>query len=432
MASFDRDYDVRTFSPALVAGVPDPATAGWLAATRIAFHQDDSEAAILQGAIGAIADGRVFTGVYPKQAVPGALDETWPVGTYTGYTKTINVGGGALVDAYLISDVTVRPTHKRRGILRHLMTERLQAAAASGLVLAALTASESTIYRRFGFGPSVRGRSISIRRDLPLELLTEPTGRVELADPRSLAETARRVFKTFHSRTPGSVDRQAQLWDRLLGIRTEEGKADDTLRAAVHLPDDASSSADIDGYVVYRMTTGEHRETLEVVDLVSSDTQSFLGLWRFLGSVDLVSTITQQSAAVDSPLLHALANSRSLETTREKDHIWMRILDPEAALAARPYAVDGRVALRVHDRLGYCDGIFVLDSVGGSATVTRQDDATPDLEFDAATLATLYVGGATVGVLAEAGLVTEHRAGSVALATAMFAPDRPVHAITEF
>ena len=48
--------------------------------------------------------------------------------------------------------VTVHPTHRRRGLLRRMMHEQLDDVARRGEPLAALTASEASIYERFGYG----------------------------------------------------------------------------------------------------------------------------------------------------------------------------------------------------------------------------------------------------------------------------------------
>ncbi|AMM19212.1 hypothetical protein AX769_02520 [Frondihabitans sp. PAMC 28766] len=433
MASFDDDYDIRTFTPVLVNGTPDAATRDWIAATRIAFHQDGGDESIAQDARGAAADGRVLTGVYATHPLPGALGADWPVGTYAGYTKTINVGGGALLDAYLISDVTVRPTHKRKGMLRRLMTERLRAAADSGLAIAALTASESGIYRRFGFGPATRLRSVVIRHEKRFALHLTPTGHTELAEAHSLSDIAREVFAGFHATTPGSIDRQHQLWQRRIGLQGDSGKPDDTMRAAIHY---AEGSDAIDGYVTYRMKEVGDDDVLEVVDLVASSPNAYLGLWAFIGSVDLVDRITSRSAPVVDPLLQAMVESRTLETDGEWDHVWLRILDPIAALSARPYAADGQLTLRVHDSLGFCEGVYELTAARGAGTLRQVDASTgaavADLELDAATLASLYLGGTSAQVLAEAGLVTARTPEALALATGLFAPDRPVYGITYF
>lgn len=435
MASFDDEYDVRSFSPVVVDGEPDEATRAWIAATRIAFHQDGGGEAVLQDALGAVADGRILTGVYSRTRPVGSLAEDWPVGTYAGFTKSLSVGGGALLDAYLISDVTVRPTHKRKGMLRRMMTERLRSAADSGIPIAALTASESGIYRRFGFGPATRLRSVAIRAEKRFALHVAPTGRMELADPHSLADVARDVFARFHAATPGSIDRQHQLWNRKLGIATAEGKPDQTMRAALHFPDgDAAVTAD--GYVTYRVKGDDHDTELEVVDLVAATPGAYLGLWSFLGSVDLVAKITYDAAPVADPLLEAMVEGRTLETTGEWDHVWLRILDPITAFSGRPYRAPGRLTMRVHDELGYCEGVFELTAADGVGSMRRIDadpgTAVTDLELSAATLATLYLGGVSASLLAEAGLLTARDPAVIATATAMLAPERPVYGITYF
>ena len=51
-----------------------------------------------------------------------------------------------------ISGVGVYPSHRRQGILRRLMASMLEDARDRGEMIAALLASESVIYGRFGFG----------------------------------------------------------------------------------------------------------------------------------------------------------------------------------------------------------------------------------------------------------------------------------------
>lgn len=432
MASFDDDYDVRTFSPAVIDGSPDDATRDWIAATRISFHETNSDIAVTQGALGAVADGRRFTGIYARNPLPGSLDETWPVATYAGYTKTINVGGGALLDGYLISDVTVRPTHKRRGMLRKMMTQHLREAADAGIPLAALTASESAIYSRFGFGATTRLRAVSIRHEKRFELHAKPTGRCELARASDIRDIAKTVFAGFHARTPGSIDRQHQFWNRRLGFGGDTGTVDETVRAALHY----AESGEVDGYVTYRVKEEGDLSILEVIDLVASSDNAYLGLWEFVGTVDLVDRVVYRFAPVVDPLLEALVESRTLHTDGEWDHVWFRILDPVTALSARPYAADGRLTLRVHDRLGFCEGVYELTATDGSGTLRRIDadasTAVADLELDASALARIYLGSTPVHALVAAGVVTARDARATALATAMFAPDRPVYGITYF
>src|SRR4051812_7108099 len=51
-----------------------------------------------------------------------------------------------------VSYVGVLPTHRRRGLLRRMMRRQLDDVYRRGEALAVLTASESAIYGRFGYG----------------------------------------------------------------------------------------------------------------------------------------------------------------------------------------------------------------------------------------------------------------------------------------
>lgn len=48
-----------------------------------------------------------------------------PVATFRSWDRTLNTGGGHLEPVNLITDVTVRQTERRRGLLRRLMTQDL-------------------------------------------------------------------------------------------------------------------------------------------------------------------------------------------------------------------------------------------------------------------------------------------------------------------
>ena len=60
--------------------------------------------------------------------------------------------GGALLPAAAVSWVSVLPTHRRRGVLTQMMAAMHDDARERGEPAAILTASESSIYGRFGYG----------------------------------------------------------------------------------------------------------------------------------------------------------------------------------------------------------------------------------------------------------------------------------------
>ena len=427
VSAFDDDYEIRTFP----AAIDDPATDAWFAACTLGFHGSLSTPEVAAGdARRAVADDRVLTGVYRREPQTDTVDaDDWPVATYETFGKTLHVGGGALLPAHLISGVTVQPTHRRRGILRRMITDDLDRAAKAGLAVAALTASEGTIYRRFGFGPALRERAVTIDVRRPVTLIGEPSGTVELVPVARLESIARDVFERFHTRTPGSLDRHAGAWNHSLGLATgDDQKPDRSLRGVVH----RASSGEIDGYATYRVTDKERETVLDVVDLVSATDDAYLGLWRLLLSVDLVTSVTWGGAPIDDPLVHALTDNRVYGVRHEEDHVWFRLLDVPAALSARPYAADGVVTIAVSDDLGHATGTYRLTSEGGTGTVKRAAVRRADVELDVATLGALWLGGVDPVTLAAAGLVRERRAGAVQTLRSLLRPERPVYGITYF
>ena len=73
------------------------------------------------------------------------------VGTTTTRSTRITIPGGTAKLGY-VDDVAVIPTHRRRGILTGIMRSQLAQMRERGQPMAALGASESLIYERFGFG----------------------------------------------------------------------------------------------------------------------------------------------------------------------------------------------------------------------------------------------------------------------------------------
>lgn len=435
MASHD-EYDFRTF-PAAVAedGTPDPASAAWLQAETRGFHDPRKTEKVLARSVERLAaDGRRLTGVYARTAPAGALGVEVPVATFAWFPSTLNTGAAQPLDVHLVSNVTVRPTHRRRGLLRAMMTADLQQAVDDGYALAGLTASEAGIYRRFGFGEASWVRHVTVTTDSRFRMLGEPRGRAELIEAATLRTIGPEIFARFHASHPGSIDRHAKYWDRATGLADDKGEPDDAVHAAVHYDE----SGAIDGYVAYKFQGWEKEPfTLGIIDLVAADDEAYLGLWDFLGAVDLVERIEWEFAPLEDPLPFALTDSRLVKTTFVEDWLWLRVLDVERAFAARGYLNDGEAVLDVTDPLGYAAGTFrlrVTGGVGAVERVERRDDAGPDVDVvvDASALGSLYLGGVDPRVLAAAGRLEERTAGGVQRLRSLLAPVAPVYGITHF
>ena len=438
--AFDDRYDLREFAPGTDAeGAPDAATDAWMHAVELGFHEthpSPENAATMAAHF--IEDQETFLGVHVRDPLPGSVDETWPAGTFAWFPKPLSWGDGSAIDTQAISAVTVRPTERRRGILRRMMTHALERGVAEGYAMASLTASEGTIYRRFGFGSAIRERAVRVRRPRALPFLAPTSGTVTVVTPEWLAGgVGRAVFDRFHARTPGSMVRNAGTWPVAFGLRNGDGEPAKDVRAAVHRPEGAGTgTGEVDGYVTWRVKEGTGDTELQIVDLVYATDEAYLSLWEFLLSIDLNDVVTYSRSRIDDPIVAVLGDNRAYDVDHEEDHVWLRVLDVPAVLSSRPYAVDGSLVLAVSDDLGHAAGTYRLDVSHGRGTVARVADAADpsqaDLSLDVAELGALLIGSVSPVTLAAAGLVGAVDPAAPALLRAMLTPPRTPHGITYF
>ncbi|MCC9145335.1 MULTISPECIES: GNAT family N-acetyltransferase [unclassified Arthrobacter] len=398
-----------SFAPGLDPADPaaaDSRTRNWFEAVKLGFHEERADPGHLPGMVDAYRrDGRTLTAVYDDEAPEYASDPAMPVATYASMANRLNVGGRALLPAHLITMVTVRPTHRRRGILRRMITSDLAAAKQGGFALAALTASEATIYGRFGFGAASSTAAVELDTRGGLEFTAPPRGTVAVADSGKLLALAPEIFSTHLDRTLGALGRQHGYALRASGTWSEESsEPDKALRGVIRYNADGVP----DGYAAYKSLgwrTDPH--TMRITDLVAASDEAYRELWRYLGSIDLVERLTFGVAPVEDPLPWMLADRRRYKVTSVEDVLWLRVLDPKAALEARGYAGDGAVVLDVVDPLGFAGGAWLLEVRGGAGRVrplgAAEDTGHRRVELDAAALGSLYLGAVTGRTLAAAG-----------------------------
>ncbi|MGO4235980.1 GNAT family N-acetyltransferase [Pseudarthrobacter sp. YAF2] len=432
MGDLSGNYEIRRF-PAVSKGKAGYAEAAtWAQAVGFGFHESTRTPEHRERSLATYeADGRIFTGAYQTGSVaPSSLPAEVPVATFGTFRKTLNIGFGRMLETQMVTAVTVRTSHRRRGLLRRMMTEDLQAAKDDGIAVAALTASEGSIYGRFGYGVASLERTVKVDTTARFALRHQATGTVEVADPSVLLEVAPVVFDRVHRHTPGSLGRQEWYRQLASGTLGRDGKEDPAIKVALHYGPDAT----IDGYVSYKFLGWDTTPfTVEVVDLVAATDHAYLELWQYLAAIDLAERVTWNEAPVDDPLAWALADARCIDASDSRDMLWLRVLDIPQALAARHYPADGRLVLGVDDPLGLTPGTFALTVQGGQAAVERlPEGAAADLELDVSALSSIFLGGVCPVTLKAAGAIVEPTPGAALTARQMFAVERATHCLTHF
>ncbi|WP_369035771.1 MULTISPECIES: GNAT family N-acetyltransferase [Streptomyces] len=361
----------------------------------------------------------------------GAFDGGRCVATFRSFPQELSVGGGATVPADAISNVTVSPTHRRRGILTRMMGQDLAAAKDRGDVVATLIAAEYPIYGRYGFGPATWTSEWTI--DVPRTGLDPrwagPTdgGRIDLVD----AEDVRKLGPELHARLvrqqPGAVSRDERWWQVNTGVVRFGGSWDEPFYAVYR-----SADGEVDGLVSYeaddKWEAKQPQDTAEVNWLIAATPAAERALWQYLCSIDWITKVKTGWRAPDDLLPFFLPDPRAARLTAHADWLWVRILDVVRALEARPYdsSTSGRgLVLDVVDADGFAGGRYRLDvsaeGVGSCAPATR--DAA-ELTLDVRELAALWLGDESAVRLAALGRVREERAGAARVADALLRTSR--------
>jgi predicted acetyltransferase len=345
------------------------------------------------------------------------------VGNTAAIPFELTVPGGATVAAAGVTAVGVVPTHRRRGVGRALMAAQLDDVAERGEPVAVLTASESQIYRRFGYGVATLAAHVAIDpRWAAMLVAPRAGGTVRLAD-RSRDDVVALVAEAAHRAVrarPGGLIRPRSVW---AGVLAEERSfvGGGNPHVVLHLDDEGSP----DGYLLYTATTSwddganpDGRLTVGELGGVSPEVEA--ALVDVACSVDLMVEVTMWRPA-DDWLRHRLVAPRQLRTRMVTDHLWVRLVDVAAALTARRYGGGpDRLVLEVVDRFRPASGgrfALEVDTDGTGRAEPSGDE--PDLVLDVAELGSAWLGGVRVVDLAAAGLVAERTPGALARADAV-------------
>jgi predicted acetyltransferase len=295
------------------------------------------------------------------------------------------------------------------------MRRQLEDVHAWGEPIAALWASESSIYGRFGYGQAAQGvRMEAESRRFAFRDDPGPEGSWRLLDADEALRRLPEVYDRFRAGRAGLLSRSEHWWrdHRLADPEHWRRGASPKFIAALEL------DGELAAYAVYRVKEEWERGfptgTVRVLEAFATSPRTERELWRYLAGIDLTITVDVFSVDPATPLPLLVRDPRSLRL-QVGDGLWLRLVDVEAALRARSYADGEPVVLRVADQLcPWNEGSY---RVGES--VERTDDE-PDLELDVADLASAYLGAFDFVALARADRVRELRTGGNERGAALF------------
>jgi predicted acetyltransferase len=306
-----------------------------------------------------------------------------------------------------------------------MMRRQLDDSREQGYPIAALWASESPIYQRFGYGMATRHMAFRVPRVHTAWLADQPAdGQVRLVTSEAAPNELLPIYDRVRAETPGMLERPVAWWRYRfdhLDAEPHRGGFGPMFYALHEGPDGP------DAYAAYRVKAegedGVDRGIVQAVEVVTTTPASIRGIWSFLFGIDLVETIEAIGRAPDDPLLAMVQDVRRFGP-KVTDGMWLRLLDVPAALSERRYAVDSRVVFELRDDFcGWNTGRFELEG-GPDGATCRPTDAEPELSFTSNELGATFLGGTRLRTLARAGRVREHAGGAVARADAMFAGER--------
>lgn len=329
--------------------------------------------------------------IFPVERALLAIDGDQIVGHTVDRELTVTVPGENTVRACGVSGVVVSPTHRRRGILRSLYTALHERTEAEGLPLTMFTASEGTIYGRFGYHTAIHLNEVEIDRHRVEFRSDAPNpGGVRIATVDAAKDHIREVYARWQRLTPGAQVRPDAHWDLTFADPERYRDGASTLFALTHP----------DGYVLYRRQWTETKSVATISEIHAVTPEAHIALWRVLLSLDLVDKVEADYIDED-PLPYLLTDPRLVKLVRRYDSLWVRLMDIPAALTARSYRQDLDVVVAVEDPFRDAGGTFALRVRDGLAECERTDRAA-DLELGIDVLGGLYFGGHRARVFAAA------------------------------
>ncbi|NNG34436.1 GNAT family N-acetyltransferase [Nakamurella aerolata] len=347
------------------------------------------------------------------------------VGASATISFDVTVPGGRTMPMAGVTATGVIATHRRRGHLRRMMQAMFVSALERSEPLAMLSASEGSIYGRFGFSVATYRSRLEIGRH-EAEFLPAPadTGSLELVDATVARSVWPEVHRPVRANRVGELRPLASHWSSL---SDSAAGTSGPLRFLIH----RSAEGVADGIANFRLpwsATERDAGTLIIEALEATDSQAYRALWQLLLDFDLTRTVVAPGRPRQEPLTWMLTNPRAVRVTRQSDNLWARLLDVPTALAGRAYANEESITLRIPDD-PMCPqnvGTWELKTRGQRPTCVPVDRV-PDAVLSIQAISSLFFGGVSAHDLAYAGQIKANSLDAVDRISRLFSIDPLPH-----
>ena len=337
------------------------------------------------------------------------------VATTAGFPFKMRMNGfGVPVDG--VTAVGTLPEHRRRGLVRRTITDRLHMAKEREQPAAILYASMAAIYQRFGYGLAFLGYWYTIDpRFANFEFEVEDSGSTQLLDLPDALDNMKKIYRTYIEDRTLMLHRTDVFWSRFTKTKTP---------TFVALHSDADGKPD--GYLTYRIDDFRRPQNdpgpdmaLNVWDFYCHNHIAYRALWNFLRSHDLAGRVTMRRPTDDiAPFL--LLEPRNLRI-RVEDGLWLRVVDIPMLLSQRGYQTDGETVFEVRDdpECPWNVGKWKLNASQSGAEVNK---ATKSADFTISIngLASLVTGQTRLSTLVQTGRAELNSSKNLTELDAMF------------
>ena len=289
------------------------------------------------------------------------------------------------------------------------MRAQLDDAHERGEPLAALWASEETIYGRFGYGLASCCGEITLAREYnSFAQPFEPQGTLRLIDADEALEAIPPVFEQIRPEWPGMFSRSRPWWENREIADPEERRDGAGPKRWVAYERDGS----LEGYAVYRHKPGFEAGTtnaeLRVLEALGTTPEALRDVWRYLLDIDWIATIESSLLPPDHALFLLLATPRRRATAWATGSGCASSTSAPRSPAARYQA---RRADRVRGADAFCPG---TRAAGSSRAAAPRTEETAGSRARRAVARLRLLGGVSFATLRRAGRLEELTDGAIA------------------